>query len=91
VRLSGHMHPLPRAEFDRGPVDPSMPLESLNLTLKPSATQQEALNQLLAAQQDPSSPDYHRWLTPEEYADRFGANPDDINKVTQWLSSEDST
>ncbi len=85
VRLSGHMHPLARAEFDRGPVDPSMPLESLNLTLKPSASQQEGLNQLLAAQQDPSSPDYHRWLTPEEYADRFGANPDDINKVTQWL------
>lgn len=85
VRLSGHMHPLARAEFDRGRVDPSMPLESLNLILKPSANQQEALDQLLAAQQDPSSPDYHRWLTPEEYADRFGANPDDIGKVTQWL------
>ncbi len=85
VRLSGHMHPLARAEFDRGRVDPSMPLESLNLILKPSANQQEALNQLLAAQQDPSSPDYHRWLTPEEYADRFGANPGDISQVTQWL------
>lgn len=85
VRLSGHMHPLARAEFDRGPVDPFLPLESLNLILKPSADQQEELNQLLAAQQDPASPDYHRWLTAEEYADRFGAHPDDISKITQWL------
>ena len=86
--LSGHIHPLARAEFDRGPVDPAMPLESLNLILKPSAAQQTALQQLLAAQQDPSSPDYHHWLTPEEYADRFGASTEDLSKITQWLGSQ---
>ncbi len=88
VRLIGHLHPLARAEFDRGPVDASMPLESLSLVLRPSANQQTGLDQLLAAQQDPSSPDYHRWLTPEEYADRFGANTADIAKITQWLDQQ---
>ena len=65
-----------------------MPLESLRLALKPSADQQAALDQLLEAQQDPSSPDYHHWLTPEEYADRFGTSADDINKITQWLQQQ---
>ncbi len=31
------------------------------------------------------SPDYHHWLTPEQYADRFGASSDDIAKITAWL------
>ena len=34
--------------------------------------QQAALDRLLADQQTPSSPNYHKWLTPEQYADRFG-------------------
>ena len=86
--LSGHVHPLARAEFDRGPADPSMAMPELGLMLKPSAGQQAALDQLLAAQQDPTSQDYHRWLTPEEYADRFGASPDDISRITQWLEQQ---
>lgn len=88
VRLSGHIHPLAKAELDRGPVDASLPLASLNLILKPSANQQTELQQLLAAQQNPASPDYHRWLTPEQYADQFGASSDDIGKLTEWLGQQ---
>jgi len=65
-----------------------MAMPELGLVLKPSASQQSDLDQLLAAQQDPASPDYHHWLTPEEYADRFGASPDDISKITQWLNQQ---
>ena len=86
--LAGNLHPLARAAFDRGTADPSLTLDSLRLILKPSADQQAALDQLLAAQQDPSSPDYHHWLTPEEYADRFGASTGDIAKITQWLEQQ---
>lgn len=88
VTLTGHIHPLARPAFDRGAVDSSLALPSITLTLKPSASQQAALAQLLAAQQDPSSPEYHHWLTPEEYADRFGASPDDIAKITNWLTQQ---
>ena len=62
-----------------------MELRSLTIVLKPSAAQQADLEQLLGEQQDPSSSNYHRWLTPEEYADRFGASSDDIATLAAWL------
>jgi len=88
VALTGHTHPLARTEFDRGTVDSSLALPSITVMLKPSASQQAALAQLLAAQQDPTSPQYHQWLTPEQYADQFGASPDDIAKITNWLTQQ---
>ena len=98
-RLSGPIHPGHRqllqgnhrpgldARFDRGAVDPSFELGSLTLRARPSASQQAALDQLLAEQQDPLSPNYHHWLTPEEFADRFGLSHNDLAKVTAWLQS----
>jgi subtilase family serine protease len=44
-----------------------------------------ALRALLAAQQAPSSAEYHRWLTPREFGRRFGAAPRDLRRVTRWL------
>ncbi len=46
------------------------------------------LNALLAAQQDPKSPQYHKWLTPQEYTKRFGPKDTDFNKVMHWLTAE---
>ncbi|HEX4489279.1 MAG TPA: S53 family peptidase, partial [Terriglobales bacterium] len=37
--------------------------------------------------QDPHSPNFHNWLTPQQYADRFGMTQSDVNKVTRWLQS----
>ncbi|HSR06727.1 MAG TPA: protease pro-enzyme activation domain-containing protein, partial [Bryobacteraceae bacterium] len=56
--------------------------------LKRSAAQQTALDQLLAEQQDRSSRNYHAWLTPEQFGDRFGASPNDVAQVVSWLQSE---
>ena len=56
--------------------------------LKRSAAQQADLDQLLAEQQDRSSPNYHAWLTPEQFGDRFGASPNDISQIVSWLQSE---
>src|SRR5215467_1651350 len=33
---------------------------------------QDQLTKLLAEQQNPKSPQYHKWLTPREYTKRFG-------------------
>jgi uncharacterized protein (TIGR03437 family) len=85
VALNGHVHPLARPEFDRGAVDPSTALTSLAIQLKSSASQQSDLTRLLAEQQDPSSPNYHRWLTPEQYADRFGLSSGDLDQIKAWL------
>ena len=62
-----------------------MVLPYVTLVLSPSPSQQAALDQLLAQQQNPSSPNYHQWLTPERYADRFGVSQADVDKISAWL------
>jgi subtilase family serine protease len=42
------------------------------MIFRPTDIQQAELDKLLEQQQDPSSPNYHRWLSPDEFADRFG-------------------
>lgn len=85
--LRGSVHPLVSRAADRGPVDSSMQLSRVVLHFKRSAAQQQALDRLLAEQQDPNSPNYHKWLTPEQFADRFGITPADRAKVTTWLQA----
>ena len=68
-----------------GDADPSMPL-SMEIRFAPR--NQAELNQLLAEQQNPSSPNYHHWLKPGEYDQRFGASQADIDAVAEWLRSE---
>src|SRR6266536_557865 len=88
VRLNGHVRPNLRPEDDLGRMASSEKLAGLTLVLGQSAEQQAALDRLLAEQQDPASPNYHHWLTPEEYADRFGISADDIAKVSAWLEQQ---
>jgi uncharacterized protein (TIGR03437 family) len=87
VVLTGHVPPRARPEFDRGPVTPLLPIPAVTIYFKLSASQQAALQRLLANQQNPASADFHKWLTPEEYAERFGLSQNDLNKVTAWLQS----
>ena len=86
--LNGNVHPYAQPQFDEGPVDPSTKLNYVTLTLKTSASKQAALDRLLFEQQDPYSPNYRKWLTPEEYADRYGASPADVSKIEAWMQSE---
>src|SRR5579862_4154921 len=79
---------VPRAipEIDRGPVDPADRLQSLSLMLSKTPAQQAALDRLLADQLDPASPGFHNWLTPEQFATRFGLSQADFDKVAEWLT-----
>jgi len=88
VVLAGHVTPRARPQFDQGPLSASFPLPAVTLYFKPSASQQSGLEQLLANQQNPASADFHNWLTPEQYADRFGLSQNDVNKITAWLQSQ---
>jgi subtilase family serine protease len=91
VVLKGTVHPSAQPQYDRGPVDPSTKLTYVSLLIQPSAEQQAALKQLLAEQQDPTSPNYHKWLTPEQFGQRFGLSHADLTKITRWLRSEGFT
>ena len=72
--LAGHLHPKALAADDQGRVFPSLELSYVTLMLAPSASQQADLAKLLVDQETPGSPDYHHWLTPEEFGQRFGVN-----------------
>ena len=87
VTLRGNTHPGARPEFDRGPVPPGLNLERMQLVLIRSSQQQSALKALLDTQQDKSSPNFHKWLTPEEFGKQFGVADQDIQVITSWLQS----
>jgi subtilase family serine protease len=89
--LRGGAPGLARAEFDRGPVELSRKLGYVTMHLAPTAAQQAELETLLEQQRDPASPNYRKWLAPEQFAERFGASRGDIAKVAQWLESEGLT
>jgi len=91
VVVRGSIPAQTRTLLDEGAVAGDFPLGNITLVLRPPAAQQSALEQLLREQQDPSSANYHKWLTPETYADRFGTSAADIAKLTDWLTSEGFT
>ncbi len=85
VTLRGNVHPVALAQYDAGAVAPDFPMEHMLLTLLPDATQQDALNQLVDAQNNLESPYYHQWLTPEQYGERFGVSAGDTAQIEGWL------
>jgi subtilase family serine protease len=86
--VPGNVSPLARPQFDRGRAEGSMLLNHVGLSFRLSADQQHELDELLRQQQDPTSVNYHKWLTPEQYADRFGLGANDVAKVIAWLQSQ---
>jgi subtilase family serine protease len=87
--LNGNVRPVVALALARdqgaAPGSQAMPRMSLHFSL--TAAQQADLKQLLGAQQNRRSPQYRKFLTPEEYAKRFGLNSADIGKVTLWLEN----
>lgn len=82
--IRGNLHPLAQARFDQGPADPGTALNYTTLLLKPAP----GLEVLLQSQNTAGNANFRKWLQPEEFADRFGASPNDIAKLRTWLESQ---
>jgi uncharacterized protein (TIGR03437 family) len=91
IALRGHVNPRIANGTDLGRMDPSQVLDHVSIVFKQTPAQEADLEQLLANQQNPASPDYHKWLTPEQYADRFGASQADVDQLTSWLKQQNLT
>jgi len=76
---------------DLGRMDGDTKMGPMFLILKPSPEQERALQTLLGQQQDKGSPDYHRWLTPDEFGGAFGVDEADLQKVADWLTNRGFT
>jgi subtilase family serine protease len=86
VALKGTVHPLANSANDRGAAPDSMQLDRMHLYLKRSDNQEAALKQLIGEMHTPGSPNYHKWLTPEEFGKQFGPSDQDIAAIQTWLS-----
>lgn len=89
--VRGNVRPWVRPENDRGRVGGSFNLSHITIIFKPSDTQQSGLAALLRDLQNPSSPQYHRWLTPEQFGNEFGLSQNDVSLVLSWLENQGFT
>jgi len=91
ITLKGNTHPATQTAKDLGPVDPDMPLSRMQLLLQRSPEQQAALDAFMAEQYDPKSPNFHHWLSPDQYGQLYGPSDTDIATLTAWLQSQGMT
>jgi subtilase family serine protease len=87
VTLHGNTHPYATAKFDQGAVDSSLTMHRMLLVLQRSPAQESTLEELLQEQQDKTSPNFHQWLTPEQFGAQFGPSQQDIQTISLWLQS----
>ncbi|HEU5458344.1 MAG TPA: protease pro-enzyme activation domain-containing protein, partial [Terracidiphilus sp.] len=83
--LKGNTSLVARAGLDRGAAPVSMPAERMILVLERSKQQQAELETYLEAVQDPSSPSYHKFLTPEQFGQLYGVSDADLGTIEAWL------
>jgi subtilase family serine protease len=86
--LKGSLRPMAIPALDAGRMPANYPLHGMSIFFKRSPQQEAELQALLTAQQTPTSPLYHKWLTPDEYAARFGMAQADLDKVESWLQDQ---
>ncbi len=91
VTLGGNTRPEAIPAHDLGLVEDSLALNHMQLLLKRSPAQQAALDAYIAGLSDKSSPNYHKWLTPQQFGARYGVAQADIDQVTGWLGSHGLT
>jgi hypothetical protein len=86
VTLKGNTHPLANAKTDRGRVRPGLPMTDLILVFSRSPEQQAAFDRFVESQYTPGSPNFHKWLTPEQVGAEYGASASDIATISKWLA-----
>ena len=70
---------------------PLHPQRQLTLDVVFALQDPAARARLHAEQHDPFSPNYHHWLTPEQFNAQFGPSPADFEAVADWLSRQGFT
>ena len=76
---------------DLGKVPDETAISGTRLILKRDTSLQAAFDQLTAAQQDRSSPLYHRWLNPSDIGAEFGPSASAVTQAAEWLRSQGLT
>src|SRR5271170_6581244 len=91
VTLRGNTRAEATKANDRGALSSNYRLDHMMLQLQRSSEEESALRQYLDSVQKPGSPNYHQWLTAQEYGVRYGLAQQDLDKITGWLNSHGMT
>jgi subtilase family serine protease len=91
VTLSGNTRPEASAENDLGAVSDDLNLDHMMLQLHRSPEQEQAVEQFIDELHDPQSANFHKWLSANDFGEKFGAAEADIQAVTAWLESHGLT
>jgi len=91
VTLTGNRHPRLQGARDQGAADDALVMHRMILSLMPDEAQQAALDAWLADSHNPASPHHGQWLSPKDYAARFGVSDADIATVVAWLQAQGFT
>src|SRR5271154_672566 len=91
VTLAGNLRAEANSANDRGAAAADLPLEHMMLQLRRSPEQEQALETYIDQLEDAGSPNYHRWLTAQEFGERYGLAASDLATITAWLTSHGFT
>jgi subtilase family serine protease len=87
-QLQGHLTP----EMKQAPVvGPVAPTKQLTLTIGLALKDRNALIDAANQVSDPKSSSYRKYLSPEQFADRFGTTPADYETLLEWGRSNNLT
>jgi hypothetical protein len=84
--LHGHV-PAAVARFNLQPTGQLPATNRLALAIGLPLRNQAGLSNLIQQLYDPASPNYHRYLTPEQFAERFGPTEQDYQKVIAFFQT----
>lgn len=91
VVLAGNTRAEVQPAFDRGPVPDSYPIDGIELQLRLSPAREAAAEALADSLQQTGSPQFHQWLTADQYAAQFGPAPQDVAAIGAWLTGHGFT
>ncbi len=87
VTLARNTRPEANAKNDLGRLLDSFPVEHVWLQLRRSPEQERAVEEYIEQLNDKKSPNFHKWLTAEQFGERYGLAQEDLDTITAWLGS----
>ena len=86
VTLRGNTLRAASPSIDRGPVRGSVQAQRLMLILKRSPQQEADLQDYLQSVQKPGSPEFRKFLSPDEFGRRYGISDTDLDEGQELAS-----
>ncbi len=87
VTLRGNTRPEADSGNDHGTVANELPMEHMLLLLRRPPEQELGLQQFIDKLETKGSPEFHHWITAQQFGERFGLAQQDLGAITGWLES----